>query len=46
MKIGMTKEELIPFDEGELLNFVEDQYYHLDPTVFKFARVHAVFSGD
>ena len=30
LNIGMTKEELIPFDKEELPNFVEDQNYHLD----------------
>ena len=30
LSIGMTKKELIPFDEEELSNFVEEQNYHLD----------------
>ena len=30
LNLGMTKEELVPFDEEELPNFVEDQNYHLD----------------
>ena len=29
LDIGMTKEELIPFDEKELPNFLEDQHYQL-----------------
>tara|TARA_B100000242_G_C42801046_1_gene372585 strand:- start:1 stop:381 length:381 start_codon:yes stop_codon:yes gene_type:complete len=30
LNIEMTKEELIPFNEKELPNFVDDQNYHLD----------------
>ena len=46
LNIGMTKKELIPFNEKEFPDFVEDQNYHLDYQLSLNLGGYAVFSGD